>query len=381
MRARTPVPLFLALLFALLLGSLPAPPPVAAAGEDAAAYRRYLDAVERHGGDDERTRAALQALRAARPAVAPEGEVAASPDAAAPVEVPLARPPFHAGTERPAAAGSGDNYCGQYALATILPALGLPADFDRIYREMNPAGIFTAPLHFVEYAKRAGAPARAVNGASRDELKAQLAAGRPVALLLSCDGGVQSVHWVAVTGFKEEDGKTYWKVSDSYWGVGRREGFVWMSDEELAEKWDRFLTHPALAAGVSYRNYAVFFDGKSGLAAEHATALEDAVLGGVNDLVAGWKNRRPGQLFAGLVECGGGLLGLPGAAAGRAVRFGGEWLAKRGEALSASGSPLARAGGAALTLAGKATSLVGRGLDFLGRTLAFAGNRIGSLFH
>lgn len=346
------------------------------------AFRRYIDAVERFGGEDARTREALDALRAAQ-AKSPAGatvETTLAPAPAETVEVAGAKPPFHSGTERPAAADSGNNYCGQYALATILPALGKSADFDRIYQEMNPAGIFTAPIHFVEYAKRAGAPARAVNGASRSDLKAQLDAGRPVALLLSCDGGVQSVHWVAVTGFKEENGKTFWKVSDSYWGVGKKEGFVWMSDEELGQKWDKFLTHPALGASVAYKNHAVFFDGKSGLSAEHATAVEDAVLGGVNDVVAGWGNRRPGQVFAGVVEAGFGLLGAPGAALGRGLAWGGNWLEAKGKGIAASGSTLAKIGGTAVEWAGKGASLLGRGADFLGRTTAFLGNKIASLF-
>ncbi|MBF0500382.1 MAG: hypothetical protein HQM09_09620 [Candidatus Riflebacteria bacterium] len=261
----------------------------------------------------------------------------------------------------------GDNYCGQFAMATILHGLGLGASAQDVYNETNPRGIFTAPPTIVEYLNMQGVPAREKHPASLGDLCARLDAGQPAMVLVNADG---TPHWLAVIGYRADaSGKiTQIEIRDSVWGDGKN-SYI-MDAAHFQEIWATPLGTGLKGQMVGYHNLMIdippvqtpvkrmpWYSGN------FWTASEDLLAGACNDVVTGWSTMSPTSVIGGVAK---GILGIPGAAlslTGRGLQIGGEKLADWGSTAWKQNGVLNKVSGGLAFLGGK----VGEGIGAVAR--------------
>lgn len=215
----------------------------------------------------------------------------------------------------------GDNYCGQFAMSTLLNGMGIKTNPQDVYKETNPAGIFTAPPIIVEHLRKSGIDARMKNKASVNDIAKRIDDGKPVMVLV--DSGSGTPHWICITGYDTDDkGKIVsLRMRDSYWGT---DGPHTMDIEDFKKAWNSPFGSGTLSSLVSYSNllidnYGTIKPGSTPLyPGTFGTATEDNMASGINDVVTGWTNRSIPQLIGGASKL---VLGLPGAITGVASNF------------------------------------------------------------
>jgi gas vesicle protein len=307
-----------------------------------------------------------------------------------------AEPPFTFST-RPYPGTDRNNYCGQYAMTTVFKSLGIDKSFEDVYQDTNPAGIFTAPNNITDYLSKNGVENTMKQGASINDLKAQVDTGMPAMILV--DAG-SAPHWVAVVGYRTTpEGKTEFRVCDSYWGVSK--GYATIGEDELRKMWGQPLTG-ALAFATNYNNLMISVKGKvtppakqSILVTPGRTNVEDALGGGICDVVAGWKNRNVGQVAKGVGNSVAGILGAIPNIAGKAISKGSDALQNWGRERSEKGGffnkllgglatgtgKVANVGGSILQTAGNAvTSVAQTAVNGIGKVASSIGSFFSGLF-
>ncbi len=269
----------------------------------------------------------------------------------------------------------GKNWCGQYATYAILKQhFGKDISFKDFYQEVNPAGIFSSPDDLVRYARKQGVPAGKHNNSTLSDLRAQLDAGNPVTILGTGSSG-KIPHYIAVTGYTtDENGNiASLKVVDSCY---MREIPV----DEFKEMWGDPLggMHSALGALGGYHNLMITYDGSSSF--NFDCAFDDAVAGGITNLVAGWKNRSFTQITRAIPRLAGGLLGAIPTAIGRGVHWAGDKMSDWGRKKWNEGGFFNKVAGGASTVAGAVTKGVGTVVSSVGNAVSAVGNFLGSLW-
>lgn len=246
----------------------------------------------------------------------------------------------------------GDNYCGQFAMTAVFAGLGITKGGDEIYKDTNPAGIFTAPPTIVEYLNMNGVDASQKHNASISDITRKLDAGLPVMVLMNSGGGVP--HWVTIYGYASDAaGKVVsLKMRDSYWGTSK--GYD-MDIERFKTSWNDPVGNKLPNSLLGYSNLMIDIKGTrtpaqspSALNFNFNTAMEDNMASGINDVVTGFKRIAPMQLAGGITKC---VLGIPGTVigiAGKAIKKGGDLIADWGkERLNKGGFANTLVGGAA----------------------------------
>ncbi len=280
----------------------------------------------------------------------------------------------------------GDNYCGQFAMSTLLNGMGIETDPQEVYQDTNPGGIFTAPPIIVEHLRKKGVDARMKNKAKVSDICKRIDEGRPVIVLVDSGDGVP--HWICITGYDtDENGKVVsLRMRDSYWGT---DGPHTMPIDEFEKAWKSPFGDSVLGGLVSYENvlidnHGTCKPGSSIYPGTFGTATEDNMASGINDVVTGWKNHSVGQVIGGASKL---VLGLPGALVGVASNFansvsdkmissgqdrwnqGGFWNRVAGGAAIAGGhvtGALADTGKAIADVWSSGASIIGQGIKRLG---------------
>lgn len=229
----------------------------------------------------------------------------------------------------------GDNYCGQFAMTSVFNGMGVSKDPQQIYKDTNPAGIFTSPPAIVEYLNMNGIDASQKQNASIADITRKLDAGLPVIVLMNSGSGVP--HWVNVYGYNTDaSGKVVsLKLRDSYWGTSKG---IDMDVEKFKTAWNDPVGTKLPNSLLGYSNLMVDIKGTrepaqspSALNFNFNTAMEDNMSSGINDVVTGFKRIAPMQLAGGLVKC---VLGIPGTALGitsKAINKGGDLIVDWGK--------------------------------------------------
>ncbi|HNX74454.1 MAG TPA: hypothetical protein PLM07_08120 [Candidatus Rifleibacterium sp.] len=214
----------------------------------------------------------------------------------------------------------GDNYCGQFAMSTLLKGMGIEADPQKVYQESNPKGIFTAPPTIAEYLRANGIDARMKNRAGIKDITKRIDEGKPVIVLVESSGGVP--HWVCITGYDTDASGNVvsLRMRDSYWGD---EGPHTMPIDKFMTSWNKPFGNSVLGSLVSYSNVLIDNNGtcsptSTPYPGTFETATEDNMASGINDVVNGWTNRSVTQTIGGATKL---VLGLPGAIVGVASNF------------------------------------------------------------
>lgn len=275
----------------------------------------------------------------------------------------------------------GDNYCGQFAMSTVFKGLGIAKDPQQVYKDTNPRGIFTAAPVIVSYLNKNGVPARQVNGASIEDIVTRIDAGKPVMLLV--DSGDGTPHWINIYGYtRSADGKiASFRMRDSYWGT--RSGHE-MAVADLIKAWKSPFGETLAASATDYRNVMVDIGNGGKPQSPFATATEDNIASGINNVVTGYTNRDWGQLAGGATKL---ITGLAPAVLGLTSKFTG----KLGTSMAAWGTERWNSGGIGNKIAGgsavvagkviKAASWVGQTVsDGLSSVSSALGNGINRLF-
>ena len=148
----------------------------------------------------------------------------------------------------------GDNYCGQFAMSTLLNGMGIETDPQKVYQESNPAGIFTAPPTIVEYLRMNGIKAKMKNQASVNDIVKRIDDGKPVMVLVDSGDGIP--HWICITGYDTDDkgNVTSVRMRDSYWGT---RGPHTMSISDFEKAWKSPFGSGTLSSLVSYSNLLI----------------------------------------------------------------------------------------------------------------------------
>ncbi|RCK75998.1 MAG: hypothetical protein OZSIB_3345 [Candidatus Ozemobacter sibiricus] len=262
----------------------------------------------------------------------------------------------------------GNNYCGQYAMTSVLQYFGAHVIAQEVYQATNPGGIFTAPPTIVEYLNSQGVQARLRQNASLRELKARLDARLPVIVLVDCGG---TPHWVCVSGYTADPNGNIvsLELRDSYWAINQPSGTYTMPVATFQSIWRQPCTG-RLGQFVGYSNLMVDIAGANAAvtavpiySGTFSTALEDSVAGAINDVYTGWKHM---DFFS----MGGGLVKGIGAIPAAAIALGGRGLSYLGDRLALWGDRTAAEGGAGNQVLG--------GLGKLGGTVLRAAGQVGS---
>lgn len=228
----------------------------------------------------------------------------------------------------------GDNYCGQFAMATVLRGLGLRIPAQDVYDQSNPRGIFTAPPTIVEYLNTKGIPATEKHNAGLGDIRARLDAGQPVMVLVNSGG---TPHWVAIIGYRADASGniTNIEMRDSVWGSGQNSYL--MDVAKFQDIW----AHPCgtdwKGQMIGYKNLMIDIPAVQDpikrmpwYGGNFWTATEDTISSACNDFVTGWSTMSPTRLVGGLAK---GVLGIPGATmslAGHGLQVGGTKLSDWG---------------------------------------------------
>jgi hypothetical protein len=216
----------------------------------------------------------------------------------------------------------GDNYCGQFAMSTLLNGMGIKTDAQAVYKQTNPAGIFTSPPIIVEHLRMSGIDAKMKNQASIKDIAKRIDSGKPVMVLVDSGDGVP--HWVCITGYDvDANGQIQsLRMRDSYWGTN---GPHTMSVKDFEKAWKAPFGKGLLGDLVTYSNLLVDNQGTCKPSSSpgwypgnFSTATEDNMASGINDVVTGWKNSSVTQVTGGAAKL---ILGLPGALTGVAANF------------------------------------------------------------
>ncbi len=199
----------------------------------------------------------------------------------------------------------GDNYCGQFAMTSVFRGLGIDMDAQDIYKASNPRGIFTSPPIIVDHLNKNGVKAQQRHNCSIEDIAKKIDDGKPVIVLV--DSGDGTPHWVNIYGYTRDDsGKiTSVRMRDSYWGT--RSGHE-MDIDEFTQAWQKPLGDTFLGKMLGYKNLMIDINGSSS-GTPFATATEDNMASGVNEVVTGWNSRDWGQFAGGASKL---ILGLPG---------------------------------------------------------------------
>ncbi len=207
----------------------------------------------------------------------------------------------------------GDNYCGQFAMTSVFMGMGINKDPQQLYKDTNPAGIFTGPTTIVEYLNMNGIDATQKHKASLGDITRKLDAGMPVIVLVNSGSGVP--HWVNIYGYNvDASGKVVsLKLRDSYWGTSK--GYE-IDIEKFNAAWADPVGNKMPNSLLGYSNLMIDIKGTrdpmqspSALNFNFNTAAEDNMSGGINDVVTGFKRIAPMQLAGGITKC---VLGIPG---------------------------------------------------------------------
>lgn len=215
----------------------------------------------------------------------------------------------------------GDNYCGQFAMSTLLNGMGIETDPQEVYKKTNPAGIFTSPPTIVEFLRQSGIDAKMKNEARISDITKRIDGGRPVMCLV--DSGDGTPHWICITGYDTDaSGKVVSvRMRDSYWGDS---GPHTMPIKEFETAWKKPFGKGPLGSLLTYSNLLIDNGGTCEPTSTplypgtFSTATEDNMASGINDVVTGWKNRSYGQVAGGAFKL---LAGLPSAITGVASNF------------------------------------------------------------
>jgi hypothetical protein len=284
----------------------------------------------------------------------------------------------------------GDNYCGQFAMSTLLKGMGIEVDPQQVYQETNPAGIFTAPTIIVEHLRKSGIDARMKNKASTDDIAKRINDGKPVITLVDSGDGVP--HWICITGYDtDENGEIVsFRMRDSYWGT---RGPHTMDIKDFEKAWKSPMGNGPLSQLVGYSNVLIDNYGEVDpestpiYPGDFSTATEDNMASGINDVVTGWKNKSVPDVIAGAGKL---ILGLPGAIHGvvsnlassqseKLIEWGKEQKEKGGTGNKILGE-VAVAGGKLTNTIAKAGKVVGdiwsSGASMIGNSI----KKLGSLF-
>jgi hypothetical protein len=279
----------------------------------------------------------------------------------------------------------GNNYCGQYAMTSVLNALGANVTFPELYRDSNPFGIFSAPTTIVETLHRYGVDSSLKNGATIDDLRRALDAGRPAIVLVTCDG---TPHWVAISGYqKDAQGNiTGWELRDSVWGVSAPNGVHIMSNEEFTRIWSTPLGTGLMGGLSDYSNLMVEIRSTTVGPARTTpvwsgnfqTATENAIAGGINDVVTGVGNISPTEVLSGGVKLTAAIPGTVLSAGGRTVRDSGSNLLDDGAERFNRGGIINRTLGAGEWVTGGTLWIAGTGVNATGNAVSTVGNVAGN---
>lgn len=230
---------------------------------------------------------------------------------------------------------NGDNYCGQFAMTSVFNGMGVSTGGDEVYKDTNPAGIFTGPPTIVEYLNMNGIDATQKHNASISDITRKIDAGLPVMVLVNSGGGTP--HWINIYGYASDaSGKVVsLKMRDSYWGTSK--GYD-MDLERFKEAWSDPVGNKLPNSLLGYSNLMIDIKGTrtpaqspSALNFNFNTAMEDNMSSGINDVVTGFKRIAPMQLAGGLVKC---VLGIPGtvlAGSGKGIKKGGDLIVDWGK--------------------------------------------------
>lgn len=285
----------------------------------------------------------------------------------------------------------GSNYCGQFAMTSVMHGMGIPADPQTAYKDSNPAGIFTAPTTITEYLNMNGVAASQKHGASIADIVSRIDEGKPLMVLLASGDSATDVHWVTIYGYNTDEAGnvTGIMMRDSYWG--KTSGFE-MDIDRFTKAW----AHPmgsSLPGNLSgYNNLMIDIQGQRDAASSpslfnfnYHTATADNIAGGINDVVTGAKRLSPTQLAGGLVKC---VLGIPGAVlglSGQGLRAGGNSLTNWGKDSLAKPGAMNKIAGGGAVVAGGITKAAGWLASTAGNIVSgaasVAGNAIKKLGH
>lgn len=261
---------------------------------------------------------------------------------------------------------TGNNFCGQFAMVSVLKGMGIRVDdHQQVYEDTNPAGIFTGPSTIVEYMRRQGVPARQRNRASLDDIIEQIDAGRPVIGFVYTGDFEErkgEPHWVNIYDYETDDegNVTGVVMRDLYWARRRP---ITMDIDTFKKAWENPMGPGALGHFTNYSNLIIDFEKNA--PAPLSTATEDNIAMGINNVVTGFKNRDFRQTLAGVTQC---IHGLPAALIGvqnNGLINGGKRLIDWGRQRMADSDGVSVSGTAAVA-AGAAINGVGR----VGKTIA-----------
>jgi len=261
----------------------------------------------------------------------------------------------------------GDNYCGQFATSMALRYYKINHDPQEVYRQANPAGIFTSPSALVESLNMNGLDANVKHNAGLEDIAKKIDSKAPVIVLVGTESG--SPHWVAIHSYQRNYKGEIISVTmrDSYWGYNRS---YTMKADEFQEKWANPLGTAWYSGAAGYKNLMVDIKGKktpdsspSLFGFNFNYAAEETMAGGINDAVTGWKRKSPTQMLSGAVKT---VVGLPGVA----VKVAGNYLNKGSDSLIQGGIERWNNGnkvGGALRVA---VGGLGKGVSFVSNTVA-----------
>lgn len=273
----------------------------------------------------------------------------------------------------------GDNYCGQFAMTTILKGYGIEADENDIYKQSNPAGIFTAPPVIVETLRANGIDASKKHGASVADITKRIDDGKPVMVLVDSGGGVP--HWICIIGYdKDSKGNIIsLRMRDSYWGTQKPFD---MDIKRFKEAWAQPLGDGILGDIANYKNLLIDIKGKADpttssplYPSNFETATEDNIGGALNDIVTGWKNGGVAQVIGGVTKI---VTGLPSAILGVTSNY----LGKKSEKLISNGKTNWEKGGFLNKLKGGAAIVgggIGQSVSKTGKVVADVGSSIANV--
>lgn len=278
----------------------------------------------------------------------------------------------------------GDNYCGQFAMTSVLHGMGIPANAQDIYKATNPAGIFTAPPTIVETLRLSGIDATQRHNCSIDDIVKKIDSGKPAMVLMNSGSGTP--HWVVVYGYNTDSSGKIKSLTlrDSYWGS---KGPYDMDVERFKELWNAPLGDKFPGNLAGYKNLMIDI-GEAGEKQKSPhlanfnfwTATEDNLSSGINDVVTGFKNLSPTQFAGGVAKT---VLGIPGAVLG----VSGNGFSALGNKLTSWGKDkFAQAGfgnkllGGASVVAGGVSKAVGWVGKFAGNAVSSAASMTGNFF-
>ncbi len=217
------------------------------------------------------------------------------------------------------------NACGTTSLAMILGYLvGAEIDRTNIDREMRRSDSFSSPADLVAYARSQGLSAEMYNHGDVEGLMELVDQGIPCQVLVGNGGSmdVRNLHYMAVTGMRQEGGESYVVLHDPNRGEGERAMLL----EDFVQQWeapigglDKFF--------IAYAPGSIQLPPSDTRGAEGVLAVGDGAAAIVNHSARIWEHGSVGSVVRGVA----GLLGaVPEAVVGAAamgVQVGTQWAA------------------------------------------------------